>query len=236
MFEDSTFESMGKTRTCSRGWMLAALALNSAILLALVLIPLLDPEALPRMAESILMQAPPPPIEPLKPQTQPAGAVVAHSSSVQDLQAPSVILKTIAVPDNRVITTAIDTSNWSNLPYSGAGSPDSPFNGQSNIKVVQQSPQPLKPVSSTVMEGMIVYKVPPAYPSIAIATGTSGTVVLQATISKNGKIEGLRVVSGPTLLQQAAIDAVKQWRYRPYLLNGEPIEVETTVTVIFKLS
>jgi protein TonB len=60
-------------------------------------------------------------------------------------------------------------------------------------------------------------------------------VVLQAVISKTGTIENLRVVSGPPLLQQAALDAVKQWRYRPYLLNGEPIEVETTVNVVFTL-
>jgi protein TonB len=58
---------------------------------------------------------------------------------------------------------------------------------------------------------------------------------LQATISREGTIENLRAVSGPPLLQQAAIDAVKQWRYRPYLLNGEPVEVETTINVEFKL-
>jgi protein TonB len=63
----------------------------------------------------------------------------------------------------------------------------------------------------------------------------AGTVQLQATISRKGTIENLRVVSGPPLLQQAAIDAVKQWRYRPYLLNGEPVEVETAVNVDFKL-
>jgi protein TonB len=62
-----------------------------------------------------------------------------------------------------------------------------------------------------------------------------GTVSLAATISKTGTIENLRVVSGPPILQQAALDAVKTWLYRPYLLNREPIEVETTVNVIFTL-
>ena len=75
----------------------------------------------------------------------------------------------------------------------------------------------------------------PAYPPIAKASGTQGTVVLQATISRSGTIENLRVVSGSVMLQQAAMDAVKEWRYRPYLLNGEPVEVETTVNVVFKL-
>jgi protein TonB len=60
-------------------------------------------------------------------------------------------------------------------------------------------------------------------------------VVLQATISKNGTIENLRVIGGPAMLQQAAMDAVRQWRYKPYLLNNEPVEVETTVNVIFSL-
>jgi protein TonB len=63
-----------------------------------------------------------------------------------------------------------------------------------------------------------------------------GTVVLEATISKSGTIENLRVASGPPLLQHAALDAVQNWRYRPYLLDGEPVEVETTINVIFTLS
>ncbi len=75
----------------------------------------------------------------------------------------------------------------------------------------------------------------PPYPAIAKAAGVQGTVILQATISKSGTIENLRVVSGPAMLQQAALDAVKTWRYRPYLLNGQPVEVETTVNVVFSL-
>ena len=75
----------------------------------------------------------------------------------------------------------------------------------------------------------------PIYPPIAKAARVQGTVVLQATISKTGSIENLHVISGPAMLQQAALDAVKTWRYRPYLLNNEPVEVETTVNVIFTL-
>jgi protein TonB len=90
-------------------------------------------------------------------------------------------------------------------------------------------------ISSGVMAGMIVLKTQPVYPPIAKAARQSGTVVLQATISKTGAIENLHVISGPAMLQQAAMDAVRQWRYRPYLLNGEPVEVETTVNVIFTL-
>jgi protein TonB len=82
---------------------------------------------------------------------------------------------------------------------------------------------------------MLLQKTPPIYPPIAKAARVSGTVVLQAKISKSGQIEDLHVVTGPAMLQQAAIDAVKTWRYRPYLLNNDPVEVETTVNVIFTL-
>ena len=85
------------------------------------------------------------------------------------------------------------------------------------------------------MQGMLIYKVIPTYPMVAQASRTSGTVILQATISRTGTIENLRVVSGPALLQQAAREAVKQWRYKPYMLNGQAVEVETTVNVQFTL-
>jgi protein TonB len=82
---------------------------------------------------------------------------------------------------------------------------------------------------------MLLDKVTPQYPAIAKAARIQGTVVLQATISKSGGIENLRVISGPPMLQQAAMDAVRSWRYKPYLLNGDPVEVETTVNVVFNL-
>jgi protein TonB len=82
---------------------------------------------------------------------------------------------------------------------------------------------------------MLIEHTPPVYPPIAKAARVSGTVVLQALIGKDGGIESLHVVSGPAMLQQAALDAVKSWVYRPYLLNGKPVEVETTVNVIFTL-
>ena len=82
---------------------------------------------------------------------------------------------------------------------------------------------------------MLIQKTTPVYPPIAKAARVSGTVVLQATISKSGTIENLHVISGPAMLQQSAMDAVKTWRYRPYLLNNEPVEVDTTINVIFTL-
>jgi protein TonB len=90
-------------------------------------------------------------------------------------------------------------------------------------------------ISSGVMTGLKTGGVNPTYPPIARAARISGTVVLQATISKSGTIENLRVISGPPMLTQSALEAVKTWRYKPYQLNGEPVEVETTVNVVFNL-
>jgi protein TonB len=91
-------------------------------------------------------------------------------------------------------------------------------------------------VPSSAEEALLIRKTIPVYPRIGLAAHAEGTVVLAATISKTGTIENLRVVSGHPLLQRAALDAVSTWRYRPYLLNGEPVEVETTVDVIFALT
>jgi protein TonB len=85
------------------------------------------------------------------------------------------------------------------------------------------------------MTGMLLKGVQPEYPLYAKSAGIQGTVILQAKISKAGHIEDLHVISGPAEFQQASLDAVKKWVYRPYLLNGEPVEVMTTINVIFAL-
>ena len=90
-------------------------------------------------------------------------------------------------------------------------------------------------VSSGVVTGMLVTPIRPAYPAIAKAAGVQGTVVVEAVISREGTVEGLRVVSGPAMLQNAALEAIRAARYRPFRLNGEPTEVQTLITVNFKL-
>ncbi len=86
-----------------------------------------------------------------------------------------------------------------------------------------------------MMDGNLLDKTVPQYPAIARAARIQGVVVLQATISTTGFIKNLRVMSGPPMLQQAAMDAVRSWHYKPYLLNGNPVEVETTINVVFSL-
>jgi protein TonB len=100
--------------------------------------------------------------------------------------------------------------------------------------------EPAKPkgparISGGVIAGTILEKTQPIYPPIAKAAHVQGSVVLHAIIGKNGSIQDLKVISGPAMLQSAALDAVKQWRYKPYILNGDPTEVDTTVTVNFNL-
>jgi protein TonB len=117
---------------------------------------------------------------------------------------------------------------------SGSGVMGSIF-GSGSAPKVQAAPPKKVNISAGVAVGMLLQKTTPVYPPIAKAARVSGTVVLTATISKQGTIEGLKVLSGPAMLQQAAMDAVRTWRYRPYLLNNDPVEVETTINVIFTL-
>jgi TonB family protein len=90
-------------------------------------------------------------------------------------------------------------------------------------------------VSGAVMQGKLIQNPPPFYPPLAKSQGVQGTVVLKAIIGEDGRVHDVGVVSGPKILQQAAIDAVKQWRYKPFLLNGEAVEVETEINIVFSL-
>jgi len=88
---------------------------------------------------------------------------------------------------------------------------------------------------SVVMEGNLVHRVEPQYPMIAKQLHIQGVVILKAVISREGRIEQAETVQGQDLLSRAALEAVRQWKYRPYYLNGEPVEVETQITVNFVL-
>jgi protein TonB len=91
-------------------------------------------------------------------------------------------------------------------------------------------------VSQGVSQGLLMKKVTPQYPALAKQARIQGVVVLQALIGKDGSIQNLHVVSGHPMLTNAALEAVKEWKYKPYYLNGEPVEVETTINVNFSLS
>jgi len=120
------------------------------------------------------------------------------------------------------------------LPESNAS--DSALAGivSTNVAVPQAMPGTLQ-VSQGVSQGLLVKKIAPAYPPGALQLRKQGTVELLATVSKEGTITKVKVLSGDSILARAAVDAVRQWRYRPFLLNAEPVQIETQITINFKL-
>jgi protein TonB len=110
--------------------------------------------------------------------------------------------------------------------------------GGSGKGFVVPTPVPVTPKTiriSVMNEGLLIRRVTPAYPQLAMLAHQQGTVLLHAIIGRDGTIQQLQAVSGPPLLIKAAMDAVAQWRYRPYVLNDEPVEVDTQITVNFRL-
>jgi TonB family protein len=147
------------------------------------------------------------------------------------LNAPSRIssdLKTLSGRD------APPAAGFGAADLGGAANPGGVFGGQAGPKVKVAAAQKVS-ISAGIATGLLMQKTPPVYPPIAKTARVQGTVVIQATISKNGSIESPHVVSGPVMLRQSALDAVKTWRFRPYMLSGEPVDVETTVNVNFAL-
>jgi TonB family protein len=120
--------------------------------------------------------------------------------------------------------------------YREQQAPPKPLEGGIIVAVPPQAVKPGPPrVSSGVAEGNLTRLIEPSYPKSAKAAGIQGDVVLRAVIGKTGKVEKLRVISGPPILQAAALEAVKQWKYDPYILNRKPVEIETMITFRFRL-
>jgi protein TonB len=237
MFEDSTFESTGRIKTRSRRWMLAAFILNGSILVTLVLVPLIYPNALPSHMMPSLLVAPAAPQPETPPQAVRVRPAAAHNFSEIDngriTEPPSIPTKIriLSGPDQPFAGPNIALDSGPGVP----GGDGSPFGKGQPVTIVHPPAPSSVRLPSRFAEGRLIYQTIPQYPVIAKTMGMQGTVVLQAMISKAGTIENLQVISGPQMLQPAAINAVKTWRYRPYLLNDQPVEVETTVSVIFKL-
>jgi periplasmic protein TonB len=237
MFEDALIESANRGRTKSR-WSLLALAINCAALIAIVIWPLLHPQALPVQMVATLLVAPPDP-PPLPPQATPVRVQVHSQVLDNELLAPSRIPTTIKMLHEAAAQPP--TSGVPDMQGIADTNPGDALNGivrglgAAHPSIVRVAPPSKVCISSGVMAGNLLDKVPPQYPAIAREARIAGTVVLQATISKAGTIQNLRVINGPALLQQAALDAVRSWRYKPYLLNGQPVEVETTINVVFNL-
>jgi len=241
MFEDSLMESGGKIRTNAKWTTLSSFMIQCGIVAVLVLLPLIFTEALPKgQLNALFILAPPPPPPPPPPPAPPH--VVRPGSEVVNggLSPPSKIPKK---SEHIVEDEAPPPANSGVIGGVVGGVPGGTPGGVIGSLVTSAAPPPPpapkptgpKKVSSGVMEGNIIRKIDPPYPSMAKIAHIQGDVVLQAMISKGGTIENLRGVSGHPILIQAAMEAVRQWKYRPYELNGEPVEVETTITVRFHM-
>ncbi len=245
MFEDSLIESGGKLKT-KRGWTsILSFLLQFMIIGVMVLIPLIFTEALPKTVTLGFLVAPPPPPPPPPPAAAPIKVVHQVQTDVVNgqLRTPTKIPHTVKMiqedeaPPPVAATTGVVGGVPGGVP---GGSMGGVLGSIASAGAITNLPKIATPtrvrVSSGVQSGLLVRKVPPAYPPLARQARIQGQVLLQAQISKNGDIENLQLISGHPMLAPAAIEAVKQWKYKPYLLNGEPVEVETTVQVNFTLA
>lgn len=249
MFEDSLVESGNRFSGGKRaGTTVLSFVLQMLFLGVLILIPLIYTEALPKQQLMTFLVAPPPPPPPPPPPAAaaPVKVVKAIQSEIDQgaLRTPTAIPKKIAMikeeeappPSSGVV--GVIGGVQGGVPGGTIGGVIGSIVSSTPVaapKVAAPVVQRQR-VSSGVATGLLIHKVQPSYPPIAKSARIQGSVVLKAVISKTGTIENLQVESGHPMLTQAALDAVRQWRYKPYFLNGEPVEVETQITVNFSLT
>jgi protein TonB len=245
MFEDSLLESGGRLRTKRGMTTMFSFLLQVFLVGLLVLIPLLFTEALPKAALTTFLVAPPPPPPPPPP---PAATPVKVVKQIQSeiingqLRTPTKIpekvqmIKEEEAPPPVMSAGGVVGGVPGGVPGGQMGGVIGGIISSTPVAVPKvATPQRVR-VSQGVSQGLLIKKVQPPYPPLARSARIQGTVLLQAEIAKDGTIQNLRLISGHPMLAPAAIEAVKQWRYKPYFLNGEPVEVETQITVNFTLS
>jgi len=244
MFEDSLLESSGRLRTKRKWTTVLSLVLQCLLIGVMILVPLIYTEALPRQQlMTFLVAPPPPPPPPPPPAAMPVRVVKVVQTDIMNgqLRTPTKIPEKVAMIKEEAAPPPMTTAGViggvpGGVPGGSLGGVMGGIIGGTPVAVPKQAIPTRVRVSAGVQQGNLISQVKPTYPAIAKSARIQGAVVLQAEISKQGTIENLRVISGHPMLVQNALDAVKQWRYKPYLLNGEPVPVETTVTVNFTLS
>ncbi len=242
MFEETLVESRGLLGSPTVRWTAAcSVAVQSCLMALIVALPLLRPGAM-----KILTRAP----ELIAPSTKPAAPVVRMK-----VAASATASNSISAPTAEPRVEGVRGTMRPILPGSFGSEDPGPTVGMSVVMagapgvgvdlgmtgngmtapVVRSVPSGPLRVSSGVSSGMLLSVIQPVYPAIAKAARVEGTVVVEAVISRTGGIESVRAVSGPAMLRGAALDAVQRARYQPYRLNGQPVEVQTTITVNFRL-
>jgi protein TonB len=251
LFSDSLLE-FGEQRRCRAFATTMSFILNSLLIVCVLALPFMFTEELPRAQLLTFLVAPPPP----PPPPPPPAAAEAAARVVREIQSDLLSSGALRTPTRIPATVQMIHEEEAPPPMLATGGvvggvPGGIPGGQlggviggivsatSSLaavpKFVPAMPQRVR-ISQGVTKGFLMHRVEPPYPFLAKAARVQGEVVLSAIISTSGEIENLQLVSGHPLLVPSAMAAVKQWRYKPYLLNGQPVEVETTITVTFQLT
>ncbi len=240
MFEDSLLEM--RTRKRSPWATVFSFVVQVGLVCVMILVPLIYTEALPKQQlMTFLVAPPPPPPPPPPPATQPVVHVQRVVSELDngELRTPTKIPKKILITEDKeqpIASTGVVGGVPGGVPGGTMGGVIGGIISSTPVAVPKAATPTRVRVSAGVTEGLLIHKVQPTYPPLARSARIQGQVVLQAVIGKDGTIQNLRAVSGHPMLTPSAIDAVKQWRYKPYFLNGEPVEVDTQITVNFTLA
>ena len=247
MFSDSLLD-FGGTRKRRAFATTTSFVFNCVAIGVMLIIPLLFTEDLPKAQLLTFLVAPPPPPPPPPPAAAAPKVVRQLETDVLStgaLRTPSKIptkvemIKEEVAPPPMAATGGVYGGVPGGIPGGQLGGVIGGIvNSAANVavpKFVPVVPQRVR-ISQGVTKGLLIHRVEPAYPTLARAARVQGDVVLSAIIDVNGQITNLQLVSGHPMLVPAAPEAVRQWRYKPYLLNGTPVEVETTITVIFSLT
>jgi protein TonB len=238
IFHDSLIESAGKLRARNPWAAIGSLAFQAVLLLAVVVIPLFHTDTLPKREMLTVLYLQPP---------------AAAASNATRLQAPTPTYTStgigIPAPIRRTqeVPPAVGTTGGVVGGVPGGvvggvpgGTLSEVLGSTRSAPVLAKTlePTPIKRirVASRVAEANLIHDVSPQYPPEAGRARIEGTVVLMALIGKDGSVQDVQVESGLPILAEAAMDAVKQWRYKPYLINGEPVEVDSRITINFTLS
>jgi protein TonB len=249
MLEDSLFESQDRGKTRKPLTLAIAIVAHAVTIGTLVLIPLLQTQAL---------TLPPINLSLLAPRLQRIGSIdvvpTPHSAEKYPAPASDALTAPMSIPQRVVITESDMPPTIVGLLPTGGRGPGTIMSGLFDpnggilppvapTEVVPPSLPPPPKIENTrpvaiggnVQAAKLIHQVKPAYPRMAQLTRVQGVVVMEAIIARDGSVKSLRVVSGHPLLNQAAVDAVQQWLYSPTMLNGEPVEVSTAITVTFTL-
>lgn len=242
MFEDSLVESAALLRTHNRWPAVVSITAQLCAAALILAIPLLHPEVLPLPHILPAILVPPRPPAPVPPpiHLEPRRAATTTSAPAAPVavQTTSRFRDLIHPTGPAVDAPALPVMNLGNTDASLPPGINSVAPAGPHVTVgpaaAAPSTKPLQ-ISQGVLAGYLIAPIRPEYPQPARITRTEGTVVIDAIISRAGSIESARVLSGPPMLQSAALAAVCQARYRPFLLNGQPTEVQTTITINFRM-